>query len=363
MKAYEPTPPSLASLEKQGGMAAIMDPIRQFAPVELLKPAPLSTPAPAYTDRLPDGSQQPLTLTAWRLAPGVCQFLASALQLRWESYREQLRRCQQQFSEENVHELRVGTRRLSALLAMIEAATPGTKLLKLRRVLKRRLKVLGDLRDMHVQRLFVERRAIRFPELTLVWASLQRREHRLERSVAAKVKGFKTRKLERWISGVSARLSQDRTFLREPHRIAAALEQATAQAFAEVAGRRRAVDLKNPSTIHRTRIAFKKFRYMIESLSPDFTGLSKRDLRALARYQRRMGIIQDLEVMHRCVTDFLQDHAGMEELLRPFCRYLQASRARRLRAYLRSADDVYSFWPPSRVKSNGHVSSAALNAA
>src|SRR6266403_5401084 len=90
--------------------------------------------------------------------------------------------------------------------------------------------------------------------------------------------------------------------------------------------------------------------------------MSQSDLRALARYQRRMGIIQDLEVMHGCITDFLRKHPAMKGLLKAFCKYLQASRARRLRSVLQSADDLCSFWPPARGKSNGHIGSAALNA-
>jgi CHAD domain-containing protein len=52
-------------------------------------------------------------------------------------------------------------------------------------------------------------------------------------------------------------------------------------------------------TVHQTRIAFKRFRYMLESLSPAITGPSRRQLRALAYYQRKMGIIQDHEVLNR----------------------------------------------------------------
>ena len=58
------------------------------------------------------------------------------------------------------------------------AATPE----KARRVLKRRMKALGDLRDTHVQRLFIQCRMARFPELILVEDVLRRRERRLQNS-------------------------------------------------------------------------------------------------------------------------------------------------------------------------------------
>ncbi len=86
----------------------------------------------------------------------VGPILAAALESRWESYREQLRRCQEEFSEEAVHELRVATRRLLAQFILLSCVAPSAALEKARRILKRRLAVLGDLRDTQVQRLFIE---------------------------------------------------------------------------------------------------------------------------------------------------------------------------------------------------------------
>jgi CHAD domain-containing protein len=120
----------------------------------------------------------------------------------------------------------------------------------------------------------------------------------------------------------------------------------TTKAFAVAVARRGAIDPADPVTIHRTRVAFKRFRYMVECLSPAFTGLGKRALRPLAIYQRRMGLLQDLEIMRNCLERFSKDHEGTEDLLRPFCRQLQRRRTRSLRRFLRSADHLLHFWPP-----------------
>jgi CHAD domain-containing protein len=281
-------------------------------------------------------------------------FLSNTLRRRWESYRAQLRACQDDFSEETVHELRVATRRLIAQFVMLECVTPGKTAAKARRVLKRRLKSLGELRDTHVQRMFVERKLARFPELILVREFLQRQERRVERAAAAKVKGFKARKLEKCISALERHLASRPVQPRRPERLATIVAQATTKAFEEVVERRRAIDPANAASVHRTRIAFKKFRYMVESLSPEFTGLGKRELRALARYQRRMGILQDLEVMQHCITGFVQQHRRMDPLLTPFTRHLQTMRARALRSFLKSADDLFQFWPPGRGRMDAH---------
>jgi len=284
--------------------------------------------------------------------------LAKALRSRWESYRAELRRCQDDFSEQTVHKLRVATRRLIAQFDIAGCVTPGTTAEKARWCLKGRLKALGELRDTHVQRLFIERRMERFPELILVRDFLQRRERGLERAAAAKVKGFKTRKLEEWTLGLEVHLTRKPAQARRPDRLATIVARATTKAFLAVASRREAMDPANPSTIHRTRVAFKKFRYMLESLSPDFTGLSKRELRRLANYQRRMGILQDLEVMQQCVTAFVHEREGINALLAPFTRYLRASRARALRSFLKSADELFGFWPPGTLGTNVDIAAA-----
>jgi CHAD domain-containing protein len=283
----------------------------------------------------------------------VGPILAAALDSRWQSYRAQLRLCQEKFSEEAVHELRVATRRLLAQFTLLSCIAPSTALEKVRRILKRRLAALGDLRDAQVQRLFIEQKTASFPELVLLRGWLQRRERRLARSAAEKVSRFKTRKLERWISALTGDLIANARRSRAQSQLASAVMHAAAQAFGEAVERRRAIDLADLRTIHQTRVAFKRFRYMLESLSPGVTGLSKRQLRALAYYQRKMGIIQDLEVMQTYVARYTREDRRREALLQRFSGHLRQRRARALRSFLRSADRLFEFWPPATLAARG----------
>ena len=317
---------------------------------ERLTPPTPTPPVNGLSRARPLGAWQPFAIV------GPC--LLNSLRSRWESYRAQLRSCQYCFSEETVHELRVATRRLMAQFVMLGCVTPGDTAEKARRLLKRRLKALGELRDTQVLRLFIERHLGRFPELLFVRDDLRRRERRFERVTAAKVKAFKTGKLEKATLTLGEHLARAPVRAGRPDRLATIVARATTTAFADVVRRRRAINPSNAASIHRTRIAFKKFRYMVESLSPEVTGLSKRDLRALARYQRRMGNLQDLEVVKRCITGFLQKHAGMEGLLAPFDRYLKGRRARALRSFLTAADDLFEFWPPERMTAGTEAASA-----
>lgn len=333
------------------GIAAVRIPELELTLRPDFAPFTVPTPTPPPSGRLPITT--PAAPSApWHLPATIGPVLANSLRSRWKSYRARLQGCQDDFSEETVHELRVAARRLIAQFVMLGCLSPGTTAEKARRVLKRQLKAFGELRDTQVQLLFLERQVVRFPELIVVLDFLRCRERRLERAAAAKVKNFKTRKLGKWTRSLGEHLARNPARARHPDGLATTVARATDKAFADVVRRRQAIEPSNPGTIHRTRVAFKKFRYMVESLSSDFTGLSKRDLRAMARYQRRMGLLQDLEVMQGSITGFVQKHKGMEALLRPFARHLQAGRVRARRSFLKSADELFVFWPPRRATTN-----------
>ena len=275
--------------------------------------------------------------------------LARTLESRWKVYREQLRLCQEQPSEAAVHELRVATRRLLAEFALLSGVVPGATLEKARRTLKRRLTALGDLRDTHVQRRFIEQKLASFPELIRLRSRLKRRERRLVKAAAETVNRCKTRKLGKLIAAMINTLNAKTHRPQAESQLTAFVLSTVARSFAEAVERRQAIDPADPGTIHRTRVAFKRFRYMLESLSPGLTGLSRRQLRALAYYQRKMGIIQDLEVMQACVARYAQGDYRREAMLQRFSRHLRQRRARALRSFLKSMDRLYEFWPPAGV--------------
>ena len=323
------------------------NPLMQSSAVALRPPSPAAAP-PLQARR-----GRPVTIRLPVAAPcppaEIGSALAEALESRWQLYRERLCRCQEEFSEKAVHELRVATRRLLAEVALLTGVAPSGALEKARRMLKRRLRALGDLRDTQVLRQFIEQRIARFPELSSLRSRLKRRARRLAPLAAQAVGRCKTRKLEKLIAAVRKSLTANAGQPRAQSRLASSVLRTVAQAYAEAVERRQAIDLAELRTVHQTRVAFKRFRYMLESLSPQITGLSRRQLRALAYYQRKMGIIQDLEVMRECVARHVRGNKGREVMLQRFSRHLRQRRARALRSFLKSADRLYAFWPPAKL--------------
>jgi len=291
----------------------------------------------------------PLFSVVWSVPsqPGIC--LAESLSSRWQSYRKQLGACQKNMSVTSVHQLRVATRRLMTCFALLEHVTSDDKVIRAGKKLKRRLKILGELRDVQVQRMFIQQHLGRFGSLNRFHSFLQLRERQLVNNLGRKVHRFKSRKLREWTLELRRQFTAQADNSTKGERLAANLFEATSDAFTQVIRCSRIIDPVESETIHRTRVAFKKFRYMVELLSPAFTGLGKRELRRLSIYQSRMGNLQDLEILESSLRLFLAEREHMEASLVAFLRYLGQRRRRAVRSCLAHADDLFQFWGQSEL--------------
>jgi CHAD domain-containing protein len=108
---------------------------------------------------------------------------------------------------------------------------------------------------------------------------------------------------------------------------------------------RRAIDPTDSRTIHRTRLAFKHYRYLLESLHPGIITLSKKQLAAMDRYQTRMGLVQDWEVLRQETLRFARSHKSLKTILAPLNKELEQREKAAIDAYLRIANQLDRFWP------------------
>jgi CHAD domain-containing protein len=274
------------------------------------------------------------------------EWLATALRQRWKTYCERLRQCRRKHSAEAVHEFRVASRRLMSQVTLLGGLLPGRQSHRAHALLKRQLRSLGELRDNHVLQTVLKQQASRFPEVFALLGHLERAERRLIAKATRKIEAFKPRKLEHIVQGVLEVLTSQAGHARREERVRKIVLRQADQAFAEVTARRRAIDFADLGTIHRTRVAFKRFRYILEALPPELSGFTPRELRALAWYQRRMGILQDLVVMTAWIREHSAEHPATAELLAPFCHHLRRRQVRALHSFRRSADRLFEFWPP-----------------
>ena len=102
------------------------------------------------------------------------------------------------------------------------------------------------------------------------------------------------------------------------------------------------VDLARPATIHRVRIAFKTFRYMVEIIHPLLKDFPVEHLKRMNDYQSLMGEIQDAEVFMQTLVD-VSEHASFPDL-EPVRRYYERRHAEAISAYVKEANLLDTFW-------------------
>jgi CHAD domain-containing protein len=271
--------------------------------------------------------------------------MLESLHGRWRALRDELKRCRKRYSEEAVHDLRVATRRLISTLELVDRIHPDANLRKARRTLKKQLDLFGPLRDVQVQLPTIEKMLPSFPELQEFSQVLAKRERQLKQRLRLELKGLKTGKIRKSVATAAKQLAAlpDTPAMRRKHRAEAILAVETA--FDRVVERKQAVAPTDGASIHRMRVAFKKFRYMVEALGPLRGHTTGKQLKAMNAFQDSMGDIQDAEVLLADVEAFARSRGIEGELA--LARALDELARRRtalIETFLGSADTVFTFW-------------------
>jgi CHAD domain-containing protein len=264
-------------------------------------------------------------------------FLLESLDRRWEQYRTNLKACRAEFSEEPVHDLRVGTRRMLAVLDIIRAVAPHPRVQKLRRLFKDQLDGFDDLRDVQVMLADISENIEGLPELLPFQGHLQKREKRLLRAAEIHVGEIKP-------SAINQRLLKVRQSLIAipDEELSPRLVQAVDIAFSMVRQRYGWIDPDQPASIHSVRVAFKKFRYMIECIQPILPDFPESQFKRMHDYQTLMGDIQDAEVFLLTLANFSAHHT--EHNLEPVHRMYETYFSQALTIYLDDKGELDTFW-------------------
>jgi len=278
----------------------------------------------------------------------VLKHLGDSLNTQWRRYRKRLKRCQERFSEEAVHDVRVETRRLVSTIELLAAFVPERDIRKARRALKHHLDTFDRLRDTQVQLTYVGRMAGTFPDAYAFYDWLRDRQARFTQTTRKAVKHIKTKRLGRCLAAFEKEIRRQlKRITRE--RAFAIVQRAITQAFAGVAQLCRHVRADDTKTIHRTRIAFKRFRYMVEALSPLLPAVTEDHRRAMRGYQCMMGDIQDMEVLLAALDKFVQKEEVNASSARRLKKELVRWRQLLIQIYLNAAGRLRRFWPPPKL--------------
>ena len=287
------------------------------------------------------------------LPPETLGRLCGSLKQQFKRYRKQLRRCQKEFSEKAVHASRVETRRLLSVVELLEPFISAAHERKIRRALKRHLDIFDRLRDTQVQLPVVAQMRKPFPAARKFHSHLKKCEARFSKQTRRAIKRVKIGRPSKLVEACRRELAKQLK-QSDPELTAAMLWRSVNRAFVRVGRLKTRIHPRDTRSIHCTRIAFKKFRYMLESLSKCWPVPGKALLSQMHDYQTLMGDIQDAEVLlqafDKCRERSLASRRFRQELVK--------RRNRLIRRFLERSGQLSEFWP---LSPSGSVARAPRN--
>jgi CHAD domain-containing protein len=236
--------------------------------------------------------------------PLATRLLRDGLFQRWGKFTLRLERCQADLSEVNVHDLRVSMRRLLAMLVMCRAVMPELKTKGLRREIKSHLDNLDALRDTQVMQLYLSKHLRKNEAAVPLETYLAMQETHLLRQLGYDIYRIFPGQMSEKINALCMSLEQSLTGTGVAGQILSVVDES----YAYVLWRQVNIDPANLATVHAMRIAFKKFRYMLEVAGPLVPPMPPSRPRVLHNYQGMMGDIQDVVVMLTFIDRFAAEN-------------------------------------------------------
>ena len=265
-------------------------------------------------------------------------FLHEIFRTRWQTYQDELKRCQAEATEEAVHDLRVATRRLLALIDLLRAVVPHPHFKNLRRMLKNQLDDLDDLRDTQVMLAETSESLIELPEIETFVKFLNKRERRLLSLTAKSIKSFEYSSFRKQMEAIRKKILMQKLDTVFNNLIL----QTVDDQFGVVIRRYQRVDPANPATIHRMRIAFKKFRYMVEITHALIPNYPDNTFNLMNDYQGMMGDIQDAKVLLSTFEDFADRDTSYDP--KPVFHYYQQRYNQLVNVFIENMYQINTFW-------------------
>jgi CHAD domain-containing protein len=263
--------------------------------------------------------------------------LFRAADARWRQVQKDWDRTRRRYSEDAVHDLRVACRRLIAVLEMLQGLVGDRRIEQTHRRVKRWLSALSPLRDVHIQQAYVAKMVRRYPSMRAFAAYLAAREDRTIRRVKRLLKKRPT------LGGTLVKVARR------------ARSEIRAKDIIRVVGKRyrdvlhcfERINPADTATIHRTRLAFKRFRYAAEVARP-WVGrpLTDARMKQLHAYQTVMGEIQDAEVLLARLTKWIAKEGKTADEFQSALTRLEGRKQQSVERYMQSANRVRGFWTP-----------------
>jgi len=252
-----------------------------------------------------------------------------------------LKVCREEFSEASVHDLRVAARRLIAFVELARQFDPTGRPSKSRHQLKDVIDGFDPLRDTQAMLAELDEHVRAESSLTVVRRYVLAREQELMREARLAARDFRTRQLKDRLKRLRGRLS---TRLEAPDPGFDPFGPVD-EAFARVVRRDAAARPDDATTIHRVRLAFKKFRYRFEIVQAALPDLPPEQPARLHTYQTIVGRVQDAETFLGLVADCASRDPDFDPA--PALAFYTRLRAEAIDDWLANRTALAAFWRPA----------------
>lgn len=248
-------------------------------------------------------------------------------------FRRRVRRCRDSGDARAIHELRVQSRRLAVWCELLESLGGGRRARDARRRVKKLLRSLARLRDLHVQRGLLAGAPRSVSEAARsIRRQLKLEEPRRARRVSDRCRRMHPGRILDLLEGVigSGRVPLDGTALSKG--IQVWLDSLVGRARE----RQAEIQAREPQSLHRFRIAVKHLRYGLEVAKELGWGTPGRTMESLRDLQGSLGEIQDFDVCHRLLGSWKRESERADASWEPLRTWLLRERDRRVRVFLRA---------------------------
>ncbi len=278
----------------------------------------------------------------------IKSLLLDSLGARWNVFVEQASKSRERPTEKAIHDLRVAMRRVIALLEMIKPITARTSRAVVLKQLKNHLKSLSTLRDVQVQILLTRKLSTDFPIMSSFLATMSAGEKAAMKQARREIGRIDMDTLGKKLQDLKQSLDR---YLSEKFMLEMAqsiVRGELSKSFAQTIYLRSEIlhdTTGNDTLIHELRIAFKDFRYMVEVLRPTLPRITIRSMKAMNRFQLRMGDIQDTDVLIAGLDRYVAKIRKIERpLFAPVRGFLGKVRNDRVNEFMTTMDELYKFW-------------------
>ncbi|HEX9080391.1 MAG TPA: CHAD domain-containing protein [Desulfuromonadaceae bacterium] len=226
----------------------------------------------------------------------ILERVRTALLSQWDETRRLRRVVLKRCELEDIHDLRVASRRLRSVLNLVGPLCGGGKASKLSREIRALTRTLGNLRNLDEAVAFFESHSGE-PGLPGLTERLAERRERERRKTLAALKEVKPRKLAPLVRAIASGITVECLRERGVPELSSYLSDTSAALFGTIQTLLpTALDPEQCTERHALRIAIKKWRYFLEIVSR----VMERDygplLDRLKKYQSTLGSMNDMTV-------------------------------------------------------------------